>query len=105
MAEPTANTGTEKEHCTTEQIHTKGEKLLQKVKELIHEGNVRRIIIKNEQGHTVVEVPLTVGVIGAVVAPVLAAVGAIAALVNKCTIVVERTAAKEDAIKKDEVLV
>ncbi|HYM62311.1 MAG TPA: DUF4342 domain-containing protein [Thermoanaerobaculia bacterium] len=105
MAESTSNAGTEREHCTTEHIYTKGEKLLQKVKELIHEGNVRRIIIKNEQGHTVVEVPLTVGVIGAVVAPVLAAVGAIAALVTNCTIIVERAVVKEDVAAKDEALV
>lgn len=84
------STPTIDEPCITEKIHTTGEKLLSKVKELIHEGNVRRLIIKNEEGHTIVEVPLTVGVIGAVVAPLFAAIGAIAALVSDCTIVVER---------------
>lgn len=68
----------------------KSEKVVQKVKELIKEGNARRIIIKNEKGKTLIELPLTVGLIGAVLAPVLAAVGALAALVTDCTIEVER---------------
>lgn len=67
-----------------------GENLLSKVKELINEGNVRRIIIKDKNGKNLVEFPLSVGVVGAVLAPVLAAVGAIAALVSQCTITVER---------------
>ena len=64
--------------------------LVEKVKALIHEGNVRRIIIKDEHGHTFIEIPVTVAAIGAVAAPVLAAVGAISALVAKFTIVIER---------------
>ena len=67
-----------------------GEQLLSKVKSLIHEGNIRRIIIKNENGETLIEIPLTIGAIGAVLVPALAAVGAIAALVTRCTIVVEK---------------
>ncbi len=63
-----------------------------KVKELVHEGNIRRIIIKNEEGKTLIEIPLTLGVVGAVLLPVLAAVGAIEALVADCTIVVEKVA-------------
>ena len=74
----------------TEEFKVSGEQLLSKVKELIREGNVRRIIIKDKEGKTLVEVPLTLGVVGAVFAPVLAAVGAIAALVTECTIVVVR---------------
>lgn len=74
----------------TEKHRVTGDRLLGRVKELIHQGNVRRIIIKNEDGKTLVEVPLTVGVVGAVLAPVLAAVGAIAALVSDCSIEVER---------------
>jgi hypothetical protein len=74
----------------TEEFTVNGEELLAKVKSLINEGNIRRIIIKDEQGKTLVELPLTVGVVGALIAPVLAAVGAIAALVTKCTIIVER---------------
>ncbi len=74
----------------TENIDVKGEELVAKLKELIHEGNVRRIIVKNEEGHTLVEFPMTVGVVGALLAPPLAAAGAIAALVTDCTVVVER---------------
>lgn len=74
----------------TEEFTVSGEELLAKIKSLIKEGNIRRIIIKNEEGKTLVELPLTVGIVGAVLAPALAAVGAIAALVTKCTIVVER---------------
>jgi len=74
---------------TTEEFTVNGEELLAKVKSLINEGNIRRIIIKDTEGKTLVEFPLTIGVIGAVLAPILAAVGAIAALVTKCTIVVE----------------
>ena len=70
-----------------------------KVKELVHEGNIRRIIIKNEEGKTLIEVPLTMGVIGAVLLPVLAAIGAIAALVTDCTIVVEKV---EEVAEKEE---
>lgn len=67
-----------------------GDQVVATVKELVREGNVRRLIIKNEEGRTLVEVPLTVGVIGVALAPVFAAVGALAALATKCTIVVER---------------
>jgi len=74
----------------TEEFTVNGEELLAKVKSLINEGNIRRIIIKDEAGKTLVELPLTIGVVGAILAPMLAAVGAIAALVTKCTIVVER---------------
>jgi phage-related minor tail protein len=62
------------------EFKVKGEELLQKIKEIIHEGNVSRIIIKNENGETYLEIPVTIGVIGAIFAPILAAVGALAAL-------------------------
>lgn len=75
---------------SSEEIRIRGEELLAKVKELVHEGNVRRLIIKDGEGTTLIEVPLTVGVIGAVLLPVWAAIGAIAALATDCTIVVER---------------
>jgi len=74
-----------------EEFKVSGEEVVKKVKELIREGNVRRIIIKNEEGKTLVEFPLTIGVVGAVLLPMWAALGAIAALVAKCTIVVEKT--------------
>jgi hypothetical protein len=73
-----------------EEFKLNGEEIIAKVKELIKEGNARRISIKNEQGETLLEVPLTIGAVGALVAPALAAIGAVAALVSKCTIVVEK---------------
>lgn len=73
-----------------EEFTINGEELLKKVKELVKEGNVRRITIKSKEGKTIMELPLTIGVVGVVLAPVLAAVGAIAALVTECTVVVER---------------
>lgn len=74
----------------TEEIKTTGEELLRRVKELIHEGNIRRLIIRDEKGRTLIEVPLTLGVVGIALAPVWAAIGAIAALVNDASIVVEK---------------
>ena len=71
-----------------EEFSVSGEELLKKVKELVQAGNARRIIIKNEEGKSLVEIPLTIGAVGAVLLPMFAAVGAIAALVTKCTIVV-----------------
>lgn len=73
-----------------EEFKLDGGKVVDKVKELIHEGNIRRIILKNEEGRTVIEIPLTLGVVGAALLPVLAAVGAIAALAASMTIVVEK---------------
>ena len=67
-----------------------GDEVVAKVKELIHEGNIRRVIIKNEDGRTMLEVPLTLGLVGAALLPVLAAIGAAAAIATRCTIVVER---------------
>lgn len=67
-----------------------GDKLVATVKGLVHEGNVRRVTIKNEEGRTLLEIPLTVGVIGAALLPIFAAIGALAALATRCTIVVER---------------
>jgi hypothetical protein len=75
----------------TEEFRVKGEELLAKIKELIHEGNIRRIIIKDRDGKTVIEFPLTLGMVGVVLAPTLAAVGALAALIGEATIVVEKT--------------
>jgi Domain of unknown function (DUF4342) len=74
----------------TEELKVQGEALLGTVKELAHEGNVRRIIIKDAHGQTLIEIPLTVGVVGALVAPVAAAVGAVAAMATDCSVVVER---------------
>jgi len=73
-----------------EEFKVSGEDIIEKIKKIIKEGNARRIIIKNEDGESVAEFPLTVGAVGALIAPILAAVGAIAALLIKCTIVVEK---------------
>jgi len=77
----------------TEEFRVNGEELLARIKQLVHEGNIRRIIIKDRDGHTLMEIPLTFGVVGAILAPTLAAVGAIAALISEATIVVEKTKA------------
>lgn len=79
------------ERSWSEEFRLTGGEILNKVKEVIHQGNVRRIILKDEQGRTFLEIPLTVGVVGAIVAPILAAVGAIAALASNLTIVVVKT--------------
>jgi len=73
-----------------EELRVSGDELVAKVKELVHEGNIRRISIRNEEGKTLIDVPLTVGVVGALVAPQLVALGAIATLVTSGTIVVEK---------------
>ena len=77
---------------TTESIAVKNGHLVEKVKELLHEGNVRRVIIKDSDGRTVIEVPVTVGVLGLVAAPSVAAIGALAALAADYSIEVERDA-------------
>jgi hypothetical protein len=74
----------------TEEFAVNGEKLVSTVKELIHQGNIRRITIKNKEGKSLIEIPLTFGVVGVLLLPTLAALGAIAALVTECRIVVER---------------
>ena len=78
-----------------DEYKVKGEELLAKVKELVHEGNIRRIVIEND-GKTVVEIPVTLGVVGALLLPMAAAIGAIAAVVTECVIRVERTDESED---------
>ena len=88
---------TEKVH--TEEFHVNGEAIVSKIKELLHEGNIRRIIIKNEEGRTMIDIPLTFGVVGALVAPQLAAIGAIAALLIRGTIVVEKVEGKNIPVK------
>lgn len=94
-SEATQGNGSAEHHQTSGKAHTEefkisGDGLLSKIKELIREGNIRRIIIKNEEGKTLIELPVTIGVVGIALAPVLAAVGAVAALVTNCTLVVER---------------
>ena len=74
-----------------EEFKIDGEHLIEKIKELIEEGNVRKITIKDKSNKEIVTFPLTIGVVGTLIAPVLAAIGAIAALIGECTISVERT--------------
>jgi hypothetical protein len=75
----------------TEEFQINGEEIIAKLKELMREGNIRRITIKNEEGRSLVDIPLTFGLVGVLLAPQLAAIGAVAALVTKCTLVIEKT--------------
>jgi len=88
------------ERTWKESFKVTGEQLVDAVKKVLHEGNVRRVIIKQDT-RTIVEFPLTVGVIGAVFAPVLAAVGALAAVLTECTIEVERSERGSDSGRAD----
>ena len=78
------------EKVRTEEFRVNGEELIAKIKNLIKEGNIRKVIIKDKEGKTVFEIPLTFGVVGALIAPQLAAIGAIAALLTEATVVVEK---------------
>ncbi|MDP8226616.1 MAG: DUF4342 domain-containing protein [Candidatus Celaenobacter polaris] len=84
-----------------DEFKVKGEELLKKVKEIIHEGNIRKIIIKNDSGKTYIEIPVTIGVVGLVLAPVWAAIGALAALASQFTIQVIKKEEKEKPTKED----
>jgi hypothetical protein len=90
MTETCEGGGVAEEHISREEYEVKGEDLVAKVKELVHQGNIRRVIIKNEDGRTLVEVPLLLGVGMVILLPAWAAIGAIAAVVANCTLVVER---------------
>ena len=78
----------------TEEFQVNGDDIVSKIKELVHEGNIRRLLIKNEEGRTLIDIPLSIGVVGALLVPQLAAIGAIAALITRGTIVVEKTSAE-----------
>lgn len=75
----------------TEEFRVEGEKVVSKIKEILHEGNIRRISLKDKDGRILIEIPLTIGVVGAILLPVWAAIGAIAALAAEMTIVVEKS--------------
>jgi uncharacterized membrane protein YvbJ len=77
-------------NTTREEFIMSTDDLAEKVKQLIHEGNVTRITIKGEKGETLLDLPLTIGIVGILLAPVLAAVGVVAAIATKCTVIVER---------------
>jgi hypothetical protein len=87
------------EHCTWESFKAEGASLVDKMKDVIRQGNVRRVIIEHD-GRTIAEFPLTVGVVGAVLAPVVAAIAAIVALLKDCTIHVERVTTDADAARR-----
>jgi len=93
---------TDKERVRNEEFRVTGDEVLAKVKEIVHEGNIRRIIIKNEEGQTLIEIPLTLGVVGAILLPVWAAIGAIAALAVRLTIVVEKVEPTPPAAEETE---
>ena len=80
------------EKVHTEEHKVPGENLLKRIKELVREGNIRRVIIKNDEGHTLIEIPLTLGVVGVALLPVWIAIGAMAAYAANYTIVVEKDA-------------
>ncbi|MBI4501359.1 MAG: DUF4342 domain-containing protein [Gemmatimonadetes bacterium] len=82
------------ETVQTEEHKVTGDKLLTRIKDLVREGNIRRIIIKHEDGHVLIEIPLTLGVVGVALMPIWVAIGAMAALAANYTIVVEKTAQK-----------
>jgi hypothetical protein len=89
-------TATKQSLCETLHIDDLGvDRVIEKTKRLIHEGNVRRLLVKNAEGVTVVEIPLTVGVVGAVLAPAWAAIAAVAAMVTDATVVLEKRAEAE----------
>ncbi len=81
---------TEETKTWTEEFQIAGDKLVGNLKEMLHEGNIRRVTIQNEEGKALIDIPLYVGVVGALLAPQLAAIGAIAALVTNCTLIVEK---------------
>jgi Domain of unknown function (DUF4342) len=85
-------TTTTVEPTRSETTRVRGEALVAKVKDLLHEGTVRRVVVKNDDGHTVMEVPVVAGVVAAVVAPILTAVGAVAALASDWKIEIVRAA-------------
>ena len=78
------------EKVRSEEFRVSGEELIARIKNLIKEGNIRRVIIKDKEGKVIFEIPLTLGVVGALIAPQLAAIGAIAALLTEATVVVEK---------------
>jgi hypothetical protein len=82
--------GTKVTSVVTEEYSVNADNLIERVKELLHEGNVNRIIVKDDKDRVLLEIPAAVGVIGAVLAPWLAAIGVVAALVTRCRVVVER---------------
>jgi hypothetical protein len=80
----------EEKKTNTEEFKVKGNEVIDRLKQILKEGNARRVIVKNEQGESILEIPVTIGVVGALLAPYLAAIGAVIAVVSNCSIVVEK---------------
>jgi hypothetical protein len=87
---------TSNEKYNHESFKVSGDEILKKIKEIINEGNARRIIIKNDQDETIMEFPLTIGAIGVILAPIYAAIGTLAALATNCTIIVEKRNSEDE---------
>jgi uncharacterized membrane protein YvbJ len=83
--------GTSTKKIKTEEFKVSADDLVKTVKQILHEGNVRRIIVKDDKGKTLLDIPVTIGIVGTIIAPWLAALGVIGALATNCTIIVERT--------------
>ena len=98
MTEPETETSSDDEGARdySDKFRVTGDKVVATIRELIREGNVRHVVIKNDEGRTLIEIPVSIGVAGALLLPVWAAVGAIAAVVTKCTIEVERTTDEDE---------
>jgi hypothetical protein len=99
QTDPNTSSVEQKQSYGIEELQVVGEQLVTKVRELVHEGNVRRIIIKQE-GHTILEIPLVVGVAGVLIAPVWAAIGVLGALLAKCSIEVIRSESPVEVTKE-----
>lgn len=93
---------TQEERSWTEEFQVQGEQVVAKVKELVREGNIRRIIISNSEGKVLLEIPMTLGVVGALLLPTLAALGAVAAVLTECTITVVREENSDTSSSGDE---
>jgi hypothetical protein len=102
QTDPNAENIEQKPGYNIEELQVMGEQLLTRIKELVHEGNVRRIIIKHE-GNTILEIPLTFGIAGVLLAPVWAAIGVLGALLAQCSIEVVRSEPPTEGIKVEEV--
>ena len=104
MSEPTEETTGTDEGAPRgkERYKVAGDKVVAKLKELLHEGNIRHVVIKNDEGKTLIEIPVTIGVAGALLVPVWAAVGAVAAVVTNCTIEIERQDQDEEGGDEEE---
>ena len=104
MTDTSSEPHTEEASGRREKYKITGDKLISTIKELIHEGNVRHVVIKNDEGRTLIEFPVSIGIAGAVLLPVWAAIGAVAAIVTQCTVEIERAPEEGDEDAEDGVV-